>query len=61
MSSSLGNCETLTFTPGTVVPQGSDGAVVYSSGTLDSFGTDDTPVGLTFEGQTWESTAAADA
>lgn len=44
MSSSLGNCETLTFTPGTVVPQGSDGAVVYSSGTLDSFGTDDTPV-----------------
>lgn len=40
---SLGNCETQTFTPGSVVPQGSDGAVVYSSGALDSFGTDDTP------------------
>ncbi len=40
----IDRCEELIFTPGTVVPQGSDGAVVYSSGALDSFGTDETPV-----------------
>jgi len=32
------------YDPGSVVPQGGDGAVVYSSGALDSFGTDETPV-----------------
>lgn len=37
-------CTTQTFAPGSVVPQGADGAVVYSSGALDSFGTDETPV-----------------
>jgi hypothetical protein len=41
---SLARCTTVTFDPGTDVPQGSDGAVVYSSGVLDSFGTVDTPV-----------------
>ena len=41
----------VTFTPGSVVPQGDDDAVVYSSGALEAFGTDDTPAGWPTRGR----------
>jgi len=41
----------VTFTPSSVVPQGADDAVVYSSGALEAFGTDDTPAGWPTRGR----------